>query len=114
MPTDSTPVEAPKDPDSSAVFQILEQFATGETAATLVPDVRKRLEAGGMGWGELKSILFEVLDAELGPLRGRYEALVAPGSELDDILADGARRARARARRVLGSVRAAVGAGAGG
>ena len=112
MPTDSTPVEAPKDPDTSPAFQILEQFATGETAATLVPDVRKRLETGGMGWGELKNVLFEVLNTELTPLRSRYAELMEPGSELDDILADGARRARERAGRVLGAVRAAVGVGA--
>jgi tryptophanyl-tRNA synthetase len=111
MPTDSTPVEAPKDPDTSPAFQILEQFATGETA-TLVPNVRKRLETGGMGWGELKNVLFEVLNTELTPLRGRYAELMEPGSELDDILADGARRARERAGRVLGAVRAAVGVGA--
>lgn len=51
IPTDSTPVEAPKDPDSSAVFQLLEQFATTEVAA----DVRKRLEAGGVAEGAEKA-----------------------------------------------------------
>jgi tryptophanyl-tRNA synthetase len=53
-----------------------------------------------------------VLNTELTPLRGRYAELMEPGSELDDILADGARRARERAGRVLGAVRAAVGVGA--
>ena len=33
IPTDSTPVEAPKDPDSSAVFQILAQFAAPDDVA---------------------------------------------------------------------------------
>ena len=103
--TDSTPVEDPKDPDSSAPFQLLEQFADAETIAS----VRKRLEAGGMGWGELKDILFEVLDAQLGPLRARYSHLTEPSSELDQLLAIGADKARARARVVLSSVRSAVG-----
>lgn len=107
MTTDSTPVEAPKDPDSSAPFQILEQFGAPEVVA----DMRKRLEAGGTGWGELKNLLAEVLEAELAPLRERYLELVAPGSELDDILAAGAERARARAREVLVGVRSAVGVG---
>jgi tryptophanyl-tRNA synthetase len=105
--TDSTPVEDPKDPDNSPPFQILEQFA----ASDVVTDVRKRLEAGGMGWGELKNELFDVLDGVLGPLRARYDELMAPGSELDDLLADGATKARARAQVVLSNVRDAVGIG---
>ncbi|RTL65155.1 MAG: tryptophan--tRNA ligase [Pseudonocardiaceae bacterium] len=105
IPTDSTPVEDPKDPDSSSVFQILEQFASADVTA----DVRKRLEAGGVGWGELKNTLFEVLDEKLGPLRARYDELMLPGSELTDLLATGADKARVRAREVLGRVREATG-----
>jgi tryptophanyl-tRNA synthetase len=105
IPTDSTPVEEPKDADSAAVFQILEQFATPDESNAL----RTRLAAGGMGWGELKNELFEVLNRELGPLRAVYDALMEPDSELDQILADGAKRARAKAQPVLDGVRAAVG-----
>lgn len=105
IPTDSTPVEAPKDPDGSHVFRILEQFATAETVA----DTRKRLEAGGMGWGDLKNQLFEVLDAELAPLRERYDALMDPGSELDSLLAAGAETARERTVPTLKAVRNAIG-----
>lgn len=105
IPTDSTPVEEPKDPDSSVVFQILEQFAPPEvTAAT-----RQRLQAGGMGWGELKNQLFEVLNAQLAPLRERYDALMEPDSELDGLLLAGAEKARKRAMPVLGQVRKAIG-----
>lgn len=107
IPTDSTPVEAPKDPDASAVFQILAQFADADTLA----DTRKRLEAGGVGWGELKGQLAEVLEAELGPMRARYDELMTPGSELDDVLARGGAWARERASRVLADVRRAVGVG---
>ncbi|HEX5567658.1 MAG TPA: tryptophan--tRNA ligase [Streptomyces sp.] len=105
IPTDSTPVEAPKDPDSSAVFQILEQFATQDVIA----DTRKRLMAGGVGWGELKNQLFEVLNHELTPLREKYHALMEPDSELDALLSEGAQKARERAQRVLRSVRSAIG-----
>jgi tryptophanyl-tRNA synthetase len=105
IPTDSTPVEAPKDPDASAAFQILEQFAPADVTTY----TRKRLEAGGMGWGELKNVLFEVLNDQLGSLRERYDSLMAPDSELDDLLAAGAERARARANIVLTNVREATG-----
>jgi len=105
IPTDSTQVEAPKDPDGSFVFQILAQFADAE----VIEDTRKRLEAGGMGWGELKNLLFEVLNEQLSPLRARYDELMADDSELEDLLVAGAARARVRAREVLANVRAAVG-----
>ncbi|WP_173668344.1 tryptophan--tRNA ligase [Thermobifida fusca] len=105
IPTDSTPVEAPKDPDSSVVFQLLTHFADAEQIA----ETRKRLEAGGMGWGELKNDLFEAINTEIAPMRERYEELMTSGSELDDVLAEGARRARERAQRVLAQVRAAIG-----
>ena len=107
IPTDSTPVEDPKDPDSSIPFQLLTHFADTDKVA----DVRKRLEAGGMGWGDLKKELFEAVDTELGPKRARYEELMASETELDDILASGLDRARERARRVLKDVRSAIGIG---
>ncbi|WP_062217113.1 tryptophan--tRNA ligase [Streptomyces sp. NBRC 109706] len=105
IPTDSTSVEEPKDPDSSSVFQILEQFATPEVIA----DTRKRLMAGGVGWGELKNQLFEVLNEELTPMRERYNALMEPDSQLETVLSEGAEKARDRAQNLLGSVRSAIG-----
>lgn len=107
IPTDSTPVEEPKDPDSSSVFQLFEQFATADATE----DMRKRLEAGGVGWGEVKNELFDVLNTDLAPLREKYNALMEPGSELDRFLAEGAQKARERAGRVLTSVRSAMGIG---
>ncbi|ONH33472.1 tryptophan--tRNA ligase [Pseudofrankia asymbiotica] len=103
--SDSTPVEAPKDPDSSAAFHLYENFAAPEDVA----EMRRRLEAGGTGWGELKNALFEELNTQLAPLRKRYDDLMAPDSEIDAILAEGAQRARERARPVLAGVRRAVG-----
>ena len=107
IPTDSTPVEEPKDPDSSFPFQLLTHFADAETTA----DVRKRLEAGGMGWGDLKNTLFEVLNAELAPKRKRYEELMADPGQIDDILETNVERARERARETIHHVRAAIGVG---
>jgi tryptophanyl-tRNA synthetase len=105
MKTDSTPVEAPKDPDSSTLFQIYRQFAD-EAGATAV---RERLVAGGLGWGEMKEILFEQLDAVLAEPRERYRELMGDRAQLDAILAQGGERARERARAVLAGVRRAIG-----
>ncbi|MBI2780930.1 MAG: tryptophan--tRNA ligase [Chloroflexi bacterium] len=103
--TDSTPVEAPKNPDDSALFRLVEIVADPEAAR----DLGDRLRAGGTGWGEVKKALTAALLETLAPLRERYDALVAPGSELDDMLAHGAMRARERALPVLEGVRTAVG-----
>jgi tryptophanyl-tRNA synthetase len=105
IPTDSTPVEAPKDPDSSVVFQLLANFAAPEVIA----GTRRELAAGGLGWGALKDRLATVLDERLAPMRERYDALMQPESTLDEVLATGAEKARKRTTSVLHQVRAAIG-----
>ena len=103
--TDSTPVEDPKDPDASALFAVYRQFATPDE----IEEMRGRLLAGGLGWGQMKDLLFEALDAQLSGPREIYDRLMADRGELDAILASGAERARARATALLESVRGAIG-----
>jgi tryptophanyl-tRNA synthetase len=107
IPTDSVPVEAPKDPDSAAVFTLLERFGDPDVVA----DTRARLLAGGIGWGEVKGRLTEAVNGRFAPMRDRYDALMAAGSELDDLLAHGADKARKQTRPVLEQVRDAIGIG---
>jgi tryptophanyl-tRNA synthetase len=104
--TDSTPPEAPKDPESSHIFQIYRAVASEEQARALAERYRS-----GIGWGEAKAALFDVLDAALGPARERYTALMADTAQIDRVLADGAARARVIARATLSRVRAAIGVG---
>ncbi|WP_433827735.1 tryptophan--tRNA ligase [Actinoplanes sp. CA-015351] len=107
IPTDSVPVEAPKDPDSAVVFTLLERFGTPDVVA----ETRAGLVAGGVGWGEVKARLTDALIARFAPLRERYETLMAPGSELDDLLVHGADKARKQTRPLLEQVRDAIGIG---
>lgn len=107
--TDSTPPEAPKDPESSHIYQIYRAVASDEQARLLAERYRS-----GIGWGEAKAALFELLDAALGPARQRYTELMADTAQIDRLLADGAARARTIARATLGRVRAAIGVGAAG
>jgi tryptophanyl-tRNA synthetase len=104
--TDSTPPEVPKDPDSSHIFQIYRAVASAAETEALAARYRS-----GIGWGEAKGALFDVLDAGLAPARERYAALMADTGQIDRILADGARRARAIAGQTLARVRAAIGIG---
>ncbi|MDL2269287.1 tryptophan--tRNA ligase [Desulfosarcina sp. OttesenSCG-928-A07] len=102
--TDASPPEAPKDPDTSNLFSIYRVFA--DEAA--VSAMRKRY-AGGIGWGEMKQILFETLNAVLAEPRRRYAALVADPPSIEAILKNGAQRARAYSVPFLAEIRKAVG-----
>lgn len=103
--TSSEPLEAPKDPDSSTIFQLYRQVATAEQAETMA----RKLREGGYGWGHAKEDLYGAIETELGPMRERYEALRADEDRLEQILREGAERARAIAHQTVTRVRRAVG-----
>ena len=103
--TDSTPVEAPKNPETCAVFTLYKLFATEAQQAVLAA----RYRGGGMGYGEAKQALFEAADAFIGPARERREKLAANTNDIEDVLQAGAKRARAKAQEVLNRAREACG-----
>lgn len=102
--TDSKTPDEPKDPDTSTIFQLYQNFASDAEIAQL----RDKFTAGGMGYGTAKTILFEKIDSVLSSARTEYERLMANPAELDDILADGAARARVVASDVLARVKHAM------
>lgn len=105
--TDSTPVEAPKDPDKSTIVQLYSLFASKDEIA----DLRERFKKGGTGYGDFKKQLFEKLWEYFAPMRKRREEIQRDKSYIDNILADGAKRANAIADQVMTRVRKAVGLG---
>ncbi len=89
--TDSKTVEEPKDPSTCNVFYYYKLFATEEEQNNLA----KRYREGGMGYGEAKQQLFEVLNRELSEPRERYNELINPkNDELEKILKMGSEKAR--------------------
>jgi tryptophanyl-tRNA synthetase len=106
--TDSTPPEAPKDPDDSLVFSIHKALFQPEEEDQL-HELAERYRAG-ISWGEAKQALADALEERLAPPRARYEALMADPDTLEDILRAGAVRAREVAGPVLDRVRRAFGA----
>jgi tryptophanyl-tRNA synthetase len=103
--TDSTPPEQPKDPGTCTLVALLRTFADPSTVAA----VEARYRAGGVGYGEVKALLAEVIDAHVAPMRDRYQRLLADPAELDARLADGEQHARQRADRTLDRTMAAMG-----
>jgi tryptophanyl-tRNA synthetase len=103
--SDSTPVEAPKDPDASIAFALLKLMAAKEETQ----EWDRRLRAGGVGYGELKKRLAELYEGYFGLRRDRRAELARRPDEIEDVLRSGATRARAVAEQVMHDVREACG-----
>ena len=103
--TDSMPVEAPKDPARSTVFQLYSLFASKNEIA----EVRESFRKGGIGYGDFKKQLFEKLWEYFAPMRNRRAEILADKSYIDSVLTRGAERANEVASQVMQRVRAAVG-----
>jgi len=102
--TDTSPPDAPKDPEASLIFQIYRMLAPPADTAAL----RARY-AAGIGWGDAKAALADLLERVLAEPRARYEDLMAHPARIDALLADGAARARELAAPVMERVRRAIG-----
>jgi len=100
-----TPQEPKPDADRNLAIQLLKLVAPAEVAA----DFEHRLRAGGLGYGDLKKALFEHYWNYFAPYRARRAELVANPDYVDRVLREGADRARAVARGVLGRARKAAG-----
>ncbi|NDK38405.1 tryptophan--tRNA ligase [Pseudoxanthomonas gei] len=103
--TDSRAPGEAKEAEGSHVFQLYQAFASSEETAGM-----RQAFADGIGWGDAKQQLFERIDAEVAPMRERYESLMARPAEVEAMLRDGARRLRAKyATPFLAELRQAVG-----
>ena len=105
--TDSTPLEDPKDPDTCNVFALYKLFATEEQQQALAEQYR----AGGMGYGSAKKELLALVEEHLAPYREKRKELEAHPDLVEDVLREGAVRARKLAADTLTRARAAVGLG---
>ncbi len=103
--TDSTPVEDPKDPDKCNVFALLKLVASAEELA----EWGKRYRSGGMGYSEAKKRLAELITEYFAPFRQKRTELENNISYVKEVLADGAKRAKAVAAKTLEQARQVVG-----
>ena len=103
--TDSTPVADPKDPAKDNVYALYSLVATEEEKG----EMAERYRAGGLGYGEVKKALLAKLDSYFAPARARHKELEKHPKDLEDILQEGARKARAEAQKTMDLVRRATG-----
>lgn len=102
--TNSLEPGEPKDPDDSALFAIYAAFANAEQREEMSQAYRE-----GIAWGQAKQQTFELINEELIQGRERYEALLAEPQRIEEILIEGAAKARAFATPFLARIRDAVG-----
>lgn len=103
--TDSLPPEAPKNPDDSLIFDLYKFIATDEQIENL-----KQRYLKGIGWGEAKLELFEVLNEMLKVPRAQYEDYMNNPEKIDAILRESAHKVRPKAQENLERVKRAIGA----
>lgn len=103
--TDSTPLEAPKDPEKCNVFKLFRLVAPADATEEL----RQRYLAGGMGYGHAKTALFEHLLVRFAREREKFNYLMKNQHELEQILADGAEKVRPILHSVISRVRDKLG-----
>lgn len=103
--TDSTPMEAPKDPDTCNVFALYKLLASPEQ----ITEMRANYKGGNYGYGHAKQAVYEVVIEKYATQRERYNHYMAHLNEIDAALAIGAAKASAVANDVLKRVRKQVG-----
>ncbi len=103
--TDSTSVEDPKDPDKCNVFALLKLVAPPEELA----EWENKYRNGGMGYGQAKKRLAELMVDYFKPFRQKRTELENNIDYVKEVLSNGAERAKAVARETLEKARQAVG-----
>jgi tryptophanyl-tRNA synthetase len=103
--TDSTPVEAPKDPDKCNVFALLKLVASADELS----EWEKKYRQGGIGYGQVKKRLAELLIEYFKPYRKKRAELERNIDYVHKVLAEGAGKAKSVAQKTLSRARKAVG-----
>jgi tryptophanyl-tRNA synthetase len=98
----------PLDPDTCNVFALYSLFADEKEKEEMR---RKYRDDRAYGYGHAKQELQAKIEAKFGAAAERFDQLKANPAELDDVLREGARKARALARQTLDEAREACGLG---
>lgn len=103
--TDSTPLEEPKDPDNDNVFALIKLFASKEQQN----EIAEKYKAGGYGYGHAKNELLGFVKEYFGEALEKRKQLEQDLDYVKDVLAEGGRKARIRAEKVMEPIREVTG-----
>jgi tryptophanyl-tRNA synthetase len=102
--TNSQPPEEPKNPEGCPLLQIYRCFATASNVEELIHRYHQ-----GIGWGEVKKILFEAVNQHLSAPRQEYLRLLDTPQEIERALKIGAEKARTLAKATLEEMKDKIG-----
>jgi len=105
--TDSKGLEEPKDPATCNVFALYKLFANDAQRAEMEANYR----GGNYGYGHAKKALVAIFEETFAPFRVKRAELQANPDYVEQVLRQGAERARAVATVTLDKARKAVGIG---
>lgn len=95
--TDARPMEEPKEPEGDHLYQLYSLFVDNDRREAMAAKYR----AGGFGYGDVKKALADAAETYFAEARSKRAELAANPKRVEEILADGASRARKKAREVL-------------
>jgi tryptophanyl-tRNA synthetase len=103
--SDSTAVEDPKPTENSTILALYKLFASETEYQAMV----ESFQSGGLGYGHYKQQLWEAYWNYFAPMRQRREEILADPGYVNEVLRQGAKKARATASHVLDRIRRATG-----
>lgn len=103
--TDSTALEDAKDPNANSICALM-QLIAGEQ---LTQELRDKLAAGGYGWGHAKKDLLGAILDRFKNEREQFNHWMSHPEALEEVLQEGAAKARLVAQATLGRVRERLG-----
>lgn len=103
--SDSTPLEAPKNPDTCNIFSLYALIASEEDVSVM----RKNYLEGGYGYGHAKQALLEAILQRFKKEREVYSYFMAHPLELEEVLRLGAQKAEPIANQVIARFRKQLG-----
>ncbi len=103
--TDSVQPGETRNPQEVPIFKLLE--VVGSESA--ISEVKNNLENGNIRWGDIKELLFEEIKREFASARAKYQELQSDPGFVDNVLAQGAKKAQEQAGTLMEQVRKAVG-----
>jgi tryptophanyl-tRNA synthetase len=93
-----------KDPSDCTVFKLYKYFASDDLVNEFKDDYKN-----GIGWGDAKNKLFNLVNNEMMPVREKYESYSSDKNLLNDLLNDGSKKVRPIAKEMLSSIRDSIG-----
>ncbi len=105
--TASVALGDPMEPEGDTVVELYSLFATGDE----LDQMKQEYRSGAIGFGDAKKRLLARVDGEFAEARERRRELQANPSYVDDVLAEGQRRAQAVVSATMDQVREASGFG---